>query len=354
MVPAGLVGATLKASLLFAAGKAGPSVISAQAAALTQGALKAMWLTKLKVTAAVLLAVGVAGAGAGTLAIGVFGAEQPSARAAEEPKPPVPAREQQPQRPPTGEARREAPPDRTQENQPTLERKAAGAALEEMKAVFQRNERIWTAEVVEARKALVVAEEKVRRLERRQAAEREKEQAELKATVRQPLLQAEKVLETLQTRLEDFRKLTANNNPGIEGMERQIKQKRLQVEDLREKARAELRELEQRFEKMEDTRTDQLVKARQEVVVAEERIATIERQQVIERESDRARVEAAEARVGRLAGDLPRGAPVDPRVRELESKVERLLREVAELRRELRRQTPRPPAGSPENNEPRP
>ena len=100
--------------------------------------------------------------------------------------------------------------------------------------------------------------------------------------------------------------------------------------------------------------TDQLVKARQEVVVAEERLAAIERRQVVARDRDRGRVEAAEEQIRRLDGNPPRGTSADPRVRELEGKIERLLREVAELRRELRRQAPRPSAGSPEKNPPRP
>ena len=67
-VPAALVHGTLKAALLFAAGKAVAAVASAQAAAWTQGVLKTMFLSKLKVLAAVVLLVAVVGTGAGLLA----------------------------------------------------------------------------------------------------------------------------------------------------------------------------------------------------------------------------------------------------------------------------------------------
>ena len=66
--PAALVHPTLKAALLFAAGNAVAAAASARAVALTQGVLKTMFLSKLKVTAAVVLLVAAAGTGAGLLA----------------------------------------------------------------------------------------------------------------------------------------------------------------------------------------------------------------------------------------------------------------------------------------------
>jgi RNA polymerase sigma factor (sigma-70 family) len=58
-VPAPLVAATVKAAGLFAAGRATSGVITERVAALTEGVLKAMLLTKLKI-AGLLLAVGLA------------------------------------------------------------------------------------------------------------------------------------------------------------------------------------------------------------------------------------------------------------------------------------------------------
>jgi RNA polymerase sigma factor (sigma-70 family) len=65
---ASVVSATIKAASLFAAGQAATAeVISARVAALTEGVLKTMLLTKLKTAMAVLLVVAVVGVGSGGL-----------------------------------------------------------------------------------------------------------------------------------------------------------------------------------------------------------------------------------------------------------------------------------------------
>jgi RNA polymerase sigma-70 factor (ECF subfamily) len=74
-VPPGLAEATGKAALSFAAGHA---AATGTVVALTEGVLRAMWLTKLKIAAAVLLAAGVVVGGIGLI---------PQNRAAAEPAP---------------------------------------------------------------------------------------------------------------------------------------------------------------------------------------------------------------------------------------------------------------------------
>lgn len=65
-VPAMLLHKTVQAASLYAAGKTvAAGVISAQAAALSQGVLQTMFMSKLKLTAAVILAMVVVGTGAG-------------------------------------------------------------------------------------------------------------------------------------------------------------------------------------------------------------------------------------------------------------------------------------------------
>lgn len=65
-VPASLLVSTLEAATLFAAGKtAAAGLVSAKVVALTEGVLKAMLLTKLKIATGLLLAVGILGTGAG-------------------------------------------------------------------------------------------------------------------------------------------------------------------------------------------------------------------------------------------------------------------------------------------------
>jgi RNA polymerase sigma factor (sigma-70 family) len=80
-VPPELTAATVTASMLFGAGGPAPGVISAPVAALTDGVLKTMLLTRLKLAAAVLLAVVVA-AGIGLLLLPARASEPlPSAKA---------------------------------------------------------------------------------------------------------------------------------------------------------------------------------------------------------------------------------------------------------------------------------
>jgi RNA polymerase sigma factor (sigma-70 family) len=67
-VPPAVVASTIQAAGLFAAGQAvAAGALSAKAVALAEGVLKTMYLTKLKLATAVLLAVAVLGAGAATL-----------------------------------------------------------------------------------------------------------------------------------------------------------------------------------------------------------------------------------------------------------------------------------------------
>jgi len=69
-VPAPLLDTTLKAALLFAVGRAaGTGALSGHAVALTEWVLKTMAWTRLKLVAALLMAVGLIGVGAGRLAL---------------------------------------------------------------------------------------------------------------------------------------------------------------------------------------------------------------------------------------------------------------------------------------------
>src|SRR5439155_21300155 len=71
---------TAKAAALAAAGSAAATgLLSAQVAAMTEGVLRAMFLTKLKTAAVVLLAVALAGTGTGVLTYHSAAADQPGA-----------------------------------------------------------------------------------------------------------------------------------------------------------------------------------------------------------------------------------------------------------------------------------
>jgi RNA polymerase sigma factor (sigma-70 family) len=66
-VTAGLVGTTSKAALAIAAGKAVAAAASARAAALTEGVLRAMFVSKVKLAVGLVLTVGLVGIGAGLI-----------------------------------------------------------------------------------------------------------------------------------------------------------------------------------------------------------------------------------------------------------------------------------------------
>jgi RNA polymerase sigma factor (sigma-70 family) len=66
-VPAGMVRATVHAAISIAAGKTAAAMVSGNVAALTQGVLYTMFMTKLKITLAIVLAIAIVGSGAGVL-----------------------------------------------------------------------------------------------------------------------------------------------------------------------------------------------------------------------------------------------------------------------------------------------
>jgi RNA polymerase sigma factor (sigma-70 family) len=68
-MPAVLAVSTAKAAVLLASGKPASSLIATSVANLVEGAVRIMWMTKLKVAAALLLAIAVIGGTGGTLAL---------------------------------------------------------------------------------------------------------------------------------------------------------------------------------------------------------------------------------------------------------------------------------------------
>lgn len=91
-VPAALAAFTAKAATLVAAGQVEAArMVSTNVAALTEGVLRAMFITKLKTAAAVLLAVALAGTGAGVLTYrSAAGQPGPSSGARPDEAPPAP------------------------------------------------------------------------------------------------------------------------------------------------------------------------------------------------------------------------------------------------------------------------
>jgi small nuclear ribonucleoprotein (snRNP)-like protein len=89
-VPAPLMTTTVQAAALLAGGETAAGVISAKVISLTEGVLKAMLMTKLKATAAIVMVLGLLMAGSGTLlhhALAGAPADRPAA--AEKPRTPA-------------------------------------------------------------------------------------------------------------------------------------------------------------------------------------------------------------------------------------------------------------------------
>jgi hypothetical protein len=111
--------------------------------------------------------------------------------------------------------------------------------------------------------------------------------------------------------------------------------------DVHRRSRDAVQSLRDRWERIEDKSNDpssMLNRIRTQFIEADEKLRFLERVQAFERERVLRRVEAAEESVRKLQQDSSRAIPAIQASAELERKINRLLRDVSELRREIRRQ----------------
>ncbi len=94
----------------------------------------------------------------------------------------------------------------------------------------------------------------------------------------------------------------------------------------------------QQLKDKEAERIKRLSKLRNEWVLAEEDLRLLERQQGIQRRKALAKLERAEARLAPDPPATPTAKAIQRRLEELDEKMDRLLRVVEQLRREIRRQ----------------
>jgi hypothetical protein len=262
-----------------------------------------MAMAKLKAVAVLVLALGLLGTGTAALAYRLHAGQQP-------PIPPKAGEKEGPDRAREEKAQRPAPaaPGKVKEAQREAEREAqrknyakASDNLNYEEEKYRELEDRLTRELIKVRQKLVLEEERLRMLERDQAAERDREREEMlavQAAVRKELKQ---VIVRGHVRMNEWEALS---------------------------------------KKREAERTDRLIQARLALVGEEERLRQVERHQALQREQAEARLRAAAEQVREAEWRL-RGADVQPpRAGELERKLEALLREVRELRRDLERQRP--------------
>jgi RNA polymerase sigma factor (sigma-70 family) len=355
LVPAALVGATLRAALTSGSGKtAAVGAVSGPAAVLAEGAIRAMWMTKVTMAAAVLLAVGVVGSGTGLLTFRGPGAEQPFAKNAEEAPAGAAAHENEPDEPQQDKALEERREKERQERalQERQERERQERALEDRRAKERQlqhdraqadleklddqsgeRERAWTEELIRARKKLVTLEETLRVKERLHAALRDHDSLELD-TFQREIKSKEEAIQRTTAELAKVRETVANP----EDLSKLAKRLEDRAQTEKEQLQKERQALRRLSEEVEAKWSAELIDLRQEMVTAEEGLRLLERQQATQRQRFETKREAAEDRLRQLEGLPLRGEPTNRGLAELEKKIEALQREVSDLRRELRRQ----------------
>ncbi|HEY1376970.1 MAG TPA: sigma-70 family RNA polymerase sigma factor [Gemmataceae bacterium] len=292
--PAALVAPAVRAAV---AGTAAPRVME-----LCDGVLNAMFASKLKLTAAVVLTAGRIGGGAGWVALPPAG---PGAALADGP----PAK--------AGKAEPPAAADRAEE-----ERRARAEQIDRLRneldvaeAKLEHREAQWTKERIEARLRLAEAEERYKRLEREPVRE-------------SPQLQAAKAqVAEWRAFVADLQKRSVKlDDPGFEAHRKSVRE-----------AEEQLKPLQAEHDKRLAEAAEQILQARREMVMAEEGLSLLERRMAMQRRVATREVEELQDRLIQLRVETNRPDPGDRRVKDLERKLDDVLRELTELRRELRK-----------------
>jgi RNA polymerase sigma factor (sigma-70 family) len=312
-VPARFAGQVLRMALSVAAGRGNSGGVAPAVWALVQDLVREMVMVKLKASVVLLLAVGLLGTGAGALARHWgAGPQAPPAPVEQNAAPAAAQAGLHPATPAPGKAAGGQPAGRPAatrapshlENVITLQR-AAREHLWEEEQRYRVQEEHWTDEITEARRQLIRAEERLRAVEREQAAQRHRERASIEA---------------------------------VEGMLPPVAPAGKKGEP--EPDPPALRDLQQWSRKREEQRIAALVEAREELARWEERLRRIEREQAIQREYALARVRtAAEDALRADQGDF-RPLPAAAGSGEMGRRLETLTREVQELRRAVERLRP--------------
>jgi RNA polymerase sigma factor (sigma-70 family) len=320
-VPLALVDGTIKASFMYAAGHVPAGAIAVHIPSLTEGVLKAMFLTKLKIAlAVVLLATGLVGAGVGLYGPALQGAEQSGANknaqanqfaAAKLADHPAAAKQGEPIDP--------AKVGRDAEQRVQIELTKARKELEDARADLLKKEQKWTEELIQARRHLTVLEEGLRRKEQELEEQRAVERASLE-TERSSLRDREKQLKEVKSIV----------NAGKEKENQQIERIYKAIDE----ANQRIRRLQANNADMDLQRAEQLLEPRTELIAAEEHLRLLERQHALQRDWARAETQAAEERIRQLEGRSVRADSAGRRLAELESKLDMLLSEMRELRKQ--------------------
>jgi RNA polymerase sigma factor (sigma-70 family) len=269
---------------------------------LCDGVIRAMILSKLKFAAAVAMTLGLIGGGAGWMArtpggAGVALADGPPAKA----EPPKSA--------PTKEEQRHAELAERQRAQTSLLR----VKLQELQDQLSRFEKIWTRDRIDARLRLAEAEEKYKRLER--------DLADDKTAERTGMLDFEsKIAEAQRQR-------------GRAGNDETEKRLAARANDLG----TEAHRYHERHQKSQAEFAVAILEARRDMVTAEEQLSLLDRQVALKRRTHQSAVEELQDSLYRSQGAGGDANPTDRKVKDLEHKLDDVLRELADLRRDLKK-----------------
>jgi hypothetical protein len=331
VVSAALVKATVRSAVALALDRAAVA-LSPFVLTLTEGVLRAMFLSKVKIVAVVLLATVLAGTGAAWLTYRVDAGEQsPSdtgGRAAAPAGEAPPASGNEPQR--RAEDERALAERRRTEQKVRLDR--AMHLLEATEQSFEQKERQWLEDVIDARLKVMELREELDVKER-----------ELDVWLRVVDPQADVKLRTLvadrdrvEQELSEVKKLQPKDNgPLLERLSKEVELRDKQVQ-------ARLDELENEAAMRRARRNEGLAKLRglrRELLIAEEKVQAVQRRVEWQREEARRDREEQAQRVRQLRQALDDGdSPVPPASRpaaDLDRRLDQVLRELAELRRAL-------------------
>lgn len=279
---------------------------------LTEGVLQAMLTSKLRLWAAIIVIIGFMGSGAGMVALRLQADEQRPSAASEADNRTADA---QTATTPNTTAVRLKPANADKPPSPP-DSKAAEINLQLQRDDHQVLERHWTERLIQARRRLVMAEEELKQVERERVIQRDTMQGEIKA---------------IQARLVSMqeRRAASAQNEGRDGPRRAL-------DEAYAMARDELTKIQSELHKQERSHTEQIVKARFEVVDAEESLRGIERMQAIERDRVLARIAFWESKLQQGLDNKVEDRS-QSRLQEVERKLDALLREIGEIRRDLKR-----------------
>jgi RNA polymerase sigma factor (sigma-70 family) len=302
--PASLVVPAVRASLAYAAGTVAAAEVAPQVIGWADGVIRAMMLTKLKIAAGVVLAAGMLGGGGAWIA-GPGGG--PAVALAEAPQADRqrPADRERPRNDDEARARAEAERQRAEDvRRQRLDE--TEARIQQMEQHVLRTERESLRVVMDARIRFMAAEDRLKQLQKQRDAD----------TVSQNV---DTQLMQLTVKRKSLTQQLGPNHPEVHALERQI-------------------EAIQEFCKVLNLKPallpQELEKARREFVEAEVEYRVHEQEANLARTRSQKRLEVLDEQWRSLARPLGEAGEHSP---DLERKLDELLREVRELRRELKK-----------------